>query len=262
MTRSSQQTYIQRLGFQDKDRSNPRHGLACEYLLDRLIQREFISNMQRLKDNAIQWGAEWRKERINEIKVRLEYTARSLKYGWASAESIEAENQQLTQELNKLQSEIDRLPQIVNSASDDDIAHRIYESMPSNKFISVPIASGKFINGFADVLLNCYVSLNFQDNLAIESKCSSVDSDCFSRNQLQKSILGEIKITKEPAENVIQQIAFYRQFVYVKEVIILIDYDDPQLKRMTAGSDIHVYKLGSKFDAWCAAKTQPLIEEF
>ena len=263
MTRSSQQTYIQRLGFQDKDRSNPRHGLACEYLLDRLIQRQFISKsfMQRLKNNSLQWGTEWREERINEIKVRLEYNAKSLKHGWASAESIEAENQQLTQELDKLQSEIDCLPQIVNSASDDDIAQRIYESMPSNNFISVPIASGKFINGFADVLLNCYVSLNFQDNLAIESKCST-DRDCFSRNQLQKSILGEIKITKEPAENVIQQIAFYRQFVYVKEVIILIDYDDPQLKRMTAGSDIHVYKLGSKFDAWCAAKTQPLIEEF
>lgn len=218
--------------------------------------------MQQLKDNALQWGTEWRKERINEIKVRLENTARSLKYGLASAESIEAENQQLTQELDKLQSEIDRLPQIVNSASNDDIAHRIYESMPSNNFISVPIASGKFINGFADVLLNCYVSLNFQDNLAIESKCSSVDSDCFSRNELRTSILGEIKITKEPAENVIQQIAFYRQFVYVKEVIILVDYDAPQLKRMTAGSDIHVYKLGPKFDAWCAAKTQPLIEEF
>lgn len=261
MTRSSQQTYIQRLGFQDKDRSNPRHGLACEYLLDRLIQREFISNMQRLKDNALQWGVEWRKERINEIKVRLEYNARSLKYGWASAESIEAENQQLTQELDKLQSEIDCLPQIVNSASNDEIAHRIHESMPSNNFISVPIASGKFINGFADVLFNCCVSLNFQDNLAIESKCS-IDCDCFSRNELRKSILGEIKIAKEPAENVIQQIAFYRKFIYVEEVIILVDYDAPQLKRMTTGSDIHVYKLGSKFDAWCAAKTQPIIEEF
>jgi len=260
MTRSSQQTYIQRLGFQDKDRSNPRHGLACEYLLDRLIQRQFISKsfMQRLKDNSLQWGTQWREEDIAEKRSRLERNIKNydLKRAWDSAESIEAENQQLTQELDKLQSEVDRLPQIIDSVSNDDIAHRIYESLPSNNFISVPIANGKFINGFADVLLfNCSFRLDFQDDLTIELK-RYINSDS------SRAILGEIKITKEPAENVIQQIAFYRQFVYAKEVIILIDYDDPQLKRMTAGSDIHVYKLGSKFDAWCAAKTQPLIEEF
>lgn len=260
MTRSSQQTYIQRLGFQDKDRSNPRHGLACEYLLDRLIQRQFIckSFMQRLKNNALQWGTEWREEDIANKRSRLERNIKNydLKRAWDSAESIEAENQQLTQELNKLQSEIDRLPQIVNSFSDDEITRRIYELMPSNNFISVPIANGKFINGFADVLLfDCSFSLGFQDDLTIELK-RYINRDSF------QAILGEIKITKEPAENVIQQIAFYREFVHANEVIILIDYDDPQLKRMTAGSDIHVYKLGSKFDAWCAAKTQPLIEEF
>jgi len=260
MTRSSQQTYIQRLGFQDKDRSNPRHGLACEYLLDRLIQRQFISKsfMQRLKDNSLQWGTQWREEDIAKKRSRLERNIKNydLKRAWDSAESIKAENQQLTQELDKLQSEVDRLPQIINSVSNDDIAHRIYESLPSNNFISVPIANGKFINGFADVLLlDISFSLVFQDDLTIELK-RYINSDS------SRAILGEIKITKEPAENVIQQIAFYRQFVYAKEVIILIDYDDPQLKRMTTGSDIHVYKLGSKFDAWCAAKTQPLIEEF
>lgn len=253
MTRSSQQTYIQRLGFQDKDRSNPRHGLACEYLLDRLIQRELIGDIQRLKDQAVNEGKERRERRIGELKYSLKDNEIALKHGWHSSESMQESTQQLTREINRLQIEIDRLPQIADAVSNNEIASDIYKLLPSSSFISAPIANGKFINGFADVLFDCFVRLKFQDGMAIKPV---IDRSNY------RVILGEIKITQEPAENIIQQIAFYRQFVDAKEVIILVDYDAPQLKRMTSGSDIHVYRLGSKFDAWCAAKAQPHIEEF
>jgi hypothetical protein len=187
------------------------------------------------------------------LKYSLKDNEIALKHGWHSSEHIQKSTQQLTQEIDRLQIEIDRLPQIADAVSNNEIASDICKLLPSSDFISVPIASGKFINGFADVLLNCYVTLGLQDGSAIKPVVT---------RYTYSAILGEVKITQEPAENVIQQIAFYRKFVDAKEVIILVDYDAPQLKRMTAGSDIHVYKLGSKFDAWCAAKTQPHIEEF
>lgn len=252
MTRSSQQTYIQRLGFQDKDRSNPRHGLACEYLLDRLIQREFIGRIPELKDNLVQERIKRLRERIYELDNLIQDNKRRLKHGFL-AESIESQIEDQSKSIDDKQGEIDRLPLIANAAVDDQIAADIYDLLPSSNFISAPITNGKFINGFADVLFDCFVWLEFQDGMAIKPVIDR-------RNY--RVILGEIKITQEPAENIIQQIAFYRQFVDAKEVIILVDYDAPQLKRMTAGSDIHVYKLGSKFDAWCAAKAQPHIEEF
>jgi len=156
--RSSQQTYIQRLGFQDQDRTNPRHQQACEYLLQRIWE---IRNAELVEE----FGAE------------------------------------------------KALPEPV--AAD---------------CISVPLRNAYSVSGFADVLY-----LN---------------------------ILGEVKITPEPAENVLQQINFYRSMHFdIGKVYLLVDYDAPALKRLTAGSDILVYRLGAGFEAWLATRTNATTEE-
>jgi hypothetical protein len=248
MTRSSQQTYIQRLGFQDQDRANPRHGLACEYLLDRLIEQNVFPNLQELKANAIKSFLNYKTEEIKDLNYKyknLEYQSK-----WNASASEEAKH--VINTVNEQTLLLSRVHQAAENISESEMKQIIHKTMPPSQFISVPITSGKFVNGFADLLLNKTPYFYFDDDLSLKSD--------LRHNYL--NILGEIKITPEPAENVIQQIAFYREFVDVSEVIILIDYDAPQLKRMTEGSDIKVYRLGAKFDKWCSTKTQSITEEF
>jgi hypothetical protein len=248
MTRSSEQTYIQRLGFQDKDRSNPRHGLACEYLLDRLIDQNVFPKLQELKVNAIKHFLEYKTQQITELNCKyknLQYQSK-----WHVSASKEAEH--VMNSVNEQTLLLSRVHQAAETITESEMQQVMHKAMPPSRFISVPIASGKFVNGFADLLLNQSPYFYFDDDLSLKTAL------CHSHG----SILGEVKITPEPAENVIQQIAFYRKFIDVSEVIILIDYDAPQLKRMTEGSDVKVYRLGAKFDKWCSTKTQPITEEF
>lgn len=66
----------------------------------------------------------------------------------------------------------------------------------------------------------------------------------------KKSVLGEVKITKQNAEEVIQQVKFYDSFLQASRVLVLVDYDDPQLQEMTAGTKIRARRLGSRFEGW------------
>jgi len=233
MTRSSQQTYIQRLGFQDKDRSNVRHGLACEYLLNRLIESEWLSNPNiDSKATAV-------------LTYFLKYNLFDF-FG---------------QDLEIIKK---FLVDVIENKSYDinQIIEKIQPFMTCSQCVNVPIVSGKFVNGFADVVLpgdlDLSVSFNSQALAA-----GGLELEWIAYPEKERNfILGEIKITPEPAENIIQQIAFYRQYLHAKKVIILVDYDAPQLKRMTAGSDISVYRLGNAFEEWCAKQLNPEIDEF
>ena len=252
MTRSSQQTYIQRLGFQEKDRANPRHGLACEYLLERLIERDFGSEAQKLKESAVNHFLERKTETIADLEMQRKNWQWRLKHDANASQKLEDVLRAINHQ-ESLMIEVQKLAKII---SENEIKEIMYQAMPASEFISVPITSRKFVNGFADVFLHSSPCFYFDDNLKIQIVLNK--NSVYS----EKGILGEVKITPEPAENIIQQIAFYREFIHANEVIILVDYDAPQLKRMTKGSDIKVYRLGNKFDEWCAMKTQPIIEEF
>lgn len=233
MTRSSQQTYIQRLGFQDKDRSNVRHGLACEYLLNRLIESEWVS-IPKIDSKATAGLTYFLKYNLFDFFGQdLEIIKKFL------VDVIENKSYDINQIIEKMQP-----------------------FMTCSQCVNVPIVSGKFVNGFADVVLpgdlDLSVSLNKQ---ALAAGGLELEWKAYSEKQ-HNFILGEIKITPEPAENIIQQIAFYRQYLHAKKVIILVDYDAPQLKRMTAGSDISVYRLGNAFEEWCAKQLNPEIDEY
>ena len=179
--RSSQQTYIQRLGFQDKDRTNPRHQQACEYLLERIWQ---IENNRRAR----------------EYEGALRSIGANCVYGPGCAEP--------------------------------------YPEPIAADCISVPLRTRYSVAGFADVLLYGQAYPDMQ------------------------TVLGEVKITPEPAENVLQQLNFYRSICHdICRVYVVVDYDAPALQRLTAGSDISVYRLGTGFEAWSAARTTTTTTE-
>ena len=172
MATSASQTYIAKLGFQDRDRSNQRHGLACEYLFERMLELEVMPFL--------------------------------------------AEN--VGENLSGFYSDLLKVGNCINS----------------------PIKGrNSFVNGFADVLVKLDIGYN---------------GNCW---------LGEVKITKEPAENVLQQINFYTAHLRqkVEAIYILTDYDPGDLKRLCIGTNIKVYRLGQVFEQWITSRTTPATEE-
>lgn len=173
---NASQTYIARLGFQDPDRRQDRHGLACEYLYERIIELEIRPVAANTENFDIQ-------ELASEALLRFK-----------PAECINV-----------------------------PIKSQSYKS--------------SYINGFADVLLG-------------------------HTHGYHRQFLGEVKITKEPAEQVLQQINFYLEYIeHVECVYIVTDYDPGDLKRLCVGTKIKVYRLGQVFEQWLANRTTPETEE-
>jgi hypothetical protein len=229
MTRSTQQTYIQRLGFQDADRQNQRHGLACEYLAEQLFEQKIFS------------------------LINAENVANLASFNHFNNCSVDLSSEQLEKAINKAKKEI------------LSIKEKTLKQISYSDFINVPIKNKDYVNGFADVLIQKYLNVQFTPK--------SLDGGFFSPHLIDHrgsttehlfflATLGEIKITPEPAENIIQQIKFYREFVSVARVVILVDFDAPDLQRLIKGSDIELYRLGGKFETWIQNRAKPTTKEF
>lgn len=223
MATSASQTYIARLGFQDRDRSSERHGLACQYLFERMIELEVAPCLF--------------KARCADVQADIDFNQRAaageeLRYCMSEKQRSEA-----GQKVPQLRASIERLNLAETLAS-------IHQSIKVGECVNVPIRSGSYVNGFADVLIGL-----------------DVPSVRTGRNE-RLSWLGEVKITKEPAENILQQINFYLSYLnYIETVYVLTDYDPGDLKRLCIGTKIKVYRLGQVFEQWIAARTTPDTEE-
>jgi len=217
MATSASQTYIARLGFQDRDRSNERHGLACEYLFERMLELEVAPDAF----NRIKGG-------INlEIRTLERVLAGEYVVGYSCCDKSK-----ISLELASLQSEL-------SSLTVQSVLATIRETSKVGECVNVPIVSRSYVNGFADVLIGHYQGSSFP-----------------------RKYLGEVKITKEPAENVLQQINFYLSYLdHVESVYIVTDYDPGDLKRLCVGTKIKVYRLGQVFEQWLASRTNPVTEE-
>lgn len=210
MATAASQPYIAKLGFSDPDRSKDRHGLACEYLFERLLELEvapllFRYRLHDLKDlvtsstetrNTAQQTLDSYNSLINSYpdKRNDEFWVANMK-----AKALNLEKAQ--QALCVAQSNIEQL-------SDTYGIKRAYENHKPAHCLNVPIKSGYSTAGFADV---------------------------FVSNGLSYSLLGEVKITKQSAETVLQQINYYSQHIRegVSNVYILTDYDCSDLQRLT-----------------------------
>lgn len=192
MATSASQPYIAKLGFQDKDRGTDRHGLACEYLAERLAELAVIPHL-------------------------------------------------LGRTLDSWHHPVEPL-----NPNDPKTQEHIFEALALLKKvprINVPIGSKSYVKGFADVLL----PMLRIDDTVYESGWK---------------ILGEVKISKEPAENVLQQINFYMHTIStVSEAYVLTDYDCADLQRLVEGTNIKVFRLGQRFEKWIASRPQPATQE-
>lgn len=224
MATSASQTYITKLGFQDKDRGNNRHGLACEYLFNRLLELEVVPYKIDLWKSKLEKKINWRKEQIARTVATSDYF-----YGRLTKEEIT----EFTNDILKFESEL-------NNLSIDFVSNHLAKRLRVGECVNVPIASRSYVNGFADVLIPL----------------------SYPGEDISIHWLGEVKITKEPAENVIQQINFYLNYIKnVEAVYILADYDPSDLQRLCVGTKIKVFQLGSRFEQWVSSRVQLVTNE-
>ena len=327
----------------DPDKKNPKHGLACEYLFDRLRQKQYIKEITWLKISLKSKYKEFVAKEIKELIRLLKNNKKIVKSSketlftlkveqdnlcdldWAGMDDetfkkeekndkkIERRIDYYEQEIKRLneyretyldnikkylecRTEIFRLlSQLKNPIFLQSFKKVIYDKhiIPS-KCIEAPINSltmrGQRTNSvicFADVLIpyseldgvsifskgekwsnnfdvdlcaNIYHFITV-DTLQIKKEHqSSVYFDSHNDKYLN-STLGEVKISKEPAENILQHINQYHEFVNPTQTFVCLDYEDTQLKNLTENSKIKVVKLGPKFIEFCENRPAEEIEE-
>jgi hypothetical protein len=258
MATAASQPYIAKLGFSDPDRSKDRHGLACEYLFERLLELEVAPAVQDKQIEYLQRLYRAGEKAHSEIDQLLKTDPRFSGY-WRRDHYTNAEIRSAIQAIADKCADVNAALDNVSAtypASVATAAHCL------STCVSRPIETGyqgKHTAGFADVLLKrFYIEPLVDKGILYDCGWNDSHSAMFS-----PTILGEVKITKQSAETVLQQINYYRQHIEggVDKVYILTDYDCSDLQRLTQGSDISVYRLGKRFEDWIAARSMPSTPE-
>lgn len=242
MATSASQTYIAKLGFQDKDRGTDRHGLACEYLFERLLEMEVAPALNRWQMACLADNCDRLSRKLEEARQNVTCAANQLKDFNPASSTFHHTADRLQTQLNDAQERRNDLHGQLEEAKQAhhafEAAYGLREARAQHKAglsINQPIKSGsRYVVGFADVLIRIGDS----------------------------QVLGEVKITKESAEAVLQQVNFYQAHLHdVKTVYILTDYDCSDLQRLVEGTHIKVYRLGRRFEQWLASRVQLATDE-
>ena len=141
---------------------------------------------------------------------------------------------------------IEEAPSQLRDCSEEELKQRIAEFKPAG-CIGVPVVNDGCVVGFADVL--CPRRYEWR---RLSDGWHALPAGL---------VLGEVKIKPQPAELVLQQIAFYKRFTRPSKVVIVVDYEAPALKRLSAGSNIQVFSLGDVFEEWVKARPRPVAKE-
>lgn len=225
MATSASQTYIAKLGFQDRDRSVDRHGLACEYLFERLLEMEVAPWLNQIEHGSLTHQVTSAESLLDQTRQRI---AEARKHGdsaggWYAQEATRLETQ-ASEQYDRWQASLAKLEAFSPSYGINTARAELKAAYVINR----PIRQRNFVIGFADVLMNIQ----------------------------GKRILGEVKITKQSAESILQQINFYELHIDSGLTYILTDFDCSDLQRMVEGTHIKVFRLGRRFEQWLAARTQ------
>tara|TARA_R100001463_G_scaffold41641_1_gene87799 strand:- start:31 stop:1050 length:1020 start_codon:yes stop_codon:yes gene_type:complete len=320
----------------DPDKKNPKHGLACEYLFEKLREKQYLKEIDWLKinlKNSRKHIIKEIKELIKEIKAKRSERARRIeslsdqKIEISTLEKPEYEDNRYVHRYSQLERDITYeegqiqhcnsriktlennlkqflkcrtkifrlLSQLKNPIFLQCFKKVIYDKyiIPS-KCIESPINSltlrGRRTNsviGFADVLIPyseldqetiSWTGYNFSDDFKVDL-CANIyhfiTVDTLQiKKQYQSSVyfdihnekyknctLGEVKISKQTGEDVLQQINQYHEFLNPTQTFICLDYEDTQLKNLAKNSKIEVVKLGQKFIEFCENRPVEKIEE-
>ena len=229
MTTSAQQTYIARLGFSDPDRSKDRHGLACEYLYERILATEIAESLKQRQLAILKNRAASAAEENQLARQRLESITDS------DYPCFKRPRDDLADKINQSFNCYNEAQSAIAALDAGEAMGEARSRFKPSDCINAPIRDGRFVVGFADVLI--------WDDLRV--------------------FLGEVKITRQPAEQVLQQINFYRVKLSTPQVTtyVLADYDCSDLQRLTSGSSIKVFRLGQRFEDWLAKRAMPTTEE-
>jgi hypothetical protein len=230
MATAASQPYIARLGFQDPDRRSDRHGLACEYLLERLIELEIAARVPRGPQDCLFWDSQ---------------------AGTSTTVRYDVPDQDSQQALAQCLSIVQRDPRINVPIKDSRFVVGFADVlMPSWQFEVRGSRSLHRPSPFWD------------SERSVMVRPEPVETINHSINAFDGTlVLGEVKIKVEPAEIVLQQINYYRSHLAAPVTYVLTDYDPAPLKRLTEGTNIKVFRLGDRFEQWIAQRELPSVEE-
>ena len=321
----------------DPDKKNPKHGLACEYLFEKLREKQYIKEIawltknlkneyrtvvvreikkliSNIKDerskiiNHIDSLSDKEKEisnckkpshidyhcfhRYSQLERDIDYDKDQIKHCNSRIKTSENSIKQFLECRTKI---FRLLSQLRNPIFLQCFKKVIYDKyiIPS-KCIEAPINSltikGRRTNsviGFADVLIpyseldsveiHC-IGYDYNNNFKVDLRANIfyfMDKDTFQVKHVDNiyiyfnryidkylnCTLGEVKISKQTAEDVLQHINQYHEFVNPTQTFICLDYKDTQLKNLTENSKIKVVKLGPKFIEFCENRPSEEIEE-
>jgi hypothetical protein len=226
MATSASQPYIAKLGFQDKDRSTERHGLACEYLFHRLIEMEVAPRLNQYRRDYLTTRVEESQRHLDAQRKRVA-SSFALAKERPSSSFIEANLEEAKQNASAAYEALQEAILDRDAFTSSWGLNQAHELVKPAYAINQPIKQRSYVVGFADVLINVH-------NIRL---------------------LGEVKITPQSSESILQQINFYE--THLREsglTYILTDFDCSDLQRMAEGTHIKVYRLGRRFEQWLAQR--------
>lgn len=279
MTRSSQQNYLQRLGFRDPDKANQRHGLACEYLREKMLPAVEQDMAKRLRRHALAEIGEVPEYHIARKWWFYEALKDDAICEWPGAEEYAVD---IHGQWRHVLATADfasylRATGILGAG---ELAKQIPGKTSGNK-------------GFLDVAFRCpyhAASVNIRPSLIFHPQTGAAhcpserfpygswdpwQTPYYLRHQSDKSIplseairvcsFGEVKITPEPAEVILQQLLYYVDALSSPCALIwvLADFDVSDLARMAADQlpQLQCFQIGDAFEEWCSQRARPVVPE-
>jgi hypothetical protein len=240
----SPQSALTRLGFKDLDKHNPRHGLACEYLKEKMAPfvgnylADFYTQIAENQSNKIL--EDWRKYIAVEgnqflslnSKLQSESVQNALKNHFKRHQANEADSMRF-----EVPSQCAQLSSIIKGPSSG-----------TKGFLDVCF-SGRITSYICDPEGLCYTH-NGQELFLAPTRYSIE----YFKVSFKFCIWGEVKIEPITPELLLQQIEYYTENLKENDMIwVLADFDISDFKRMSQDQfpQLKCFQLGSAFDEWC-----------